>query len=646
MKILNLKYNQLINKSLYDENWFLVNEDGRRLLKKEYPAVKVLTNKKTIKNDIIGVKNSDQSITWLNMNAVAKLDSNNEIESIVVSFVDISDHKNSLAQAYKKTYFNSRTKLPNILSLEEKILENSNYSLIILQIDEFTKLSQYYNNQILSDILQSIAKILKKRFQDEVYHIETNKFAILSTSIITNYRIKKAIDILNEEELYIEDLDLYLRVTAGCSNETNSLILTAQAALSKARVDSLDYYIYLRNDNLFKEINNEIFWSQTLRKAIKKRLIKPVYQGIIDNKTLDIYKYEVLMRIELDNKLHTPGSFLEISKKLKIYKYLTIALLEQVFEFFKNKNIHFSINLNTEDLMSERIKEFLLKNIQNPNIGKKLTIEIVESEGIKNFEAINRFLNVLKIYSCKIAIDDFGSGYSNFHHILKLDADYIKIDGSLILDICHNQDSQDIVKTMVSFAKLKNLKTVAEFVSSEEIFQKVKELGVDYSQGFFFLKPENTIKEKTFFHEKKQKALPLKQKYKQLIYSSVRKEQCPLNELNGLFKKSSQKNKENQITGFLICDGINIMQIIEGEIKAIDALYAKILKDNRHHSIRLIGEKNISNKEFFKWSISYLNNTKIINDNLFKLTGKNIFTPNEYDYDFSLKLLKSFFNIT
>ncbi|MDY0117872.1 MAG: EAL domain-containing protein, partial [Sulfurimonadaceae bacterium] len=92
-----------------------------------------------------------------------------------------------------------------------------------------------------------------------------------------------------------------------------------------------------------------------------------------------------------------------------------------------------------------------------------------------------------------ISIDDFGSGYSNFEYLLRLDADFIKIDGSLIKDIDTNIDSEDIVRTIVGFAKKKNIKVVAEFVSSEAIYNKIKELEIDFMQGYYLGMPNSTF---------------------------------------------------------------------------------------------------------------------------------------------------------
>ncbi|WP_323666827.1 EAL domain-containing protein [Aliarcobacter butzleri] len=95
----------------------------------------------------------------------------------------------------------------------------------------------------------------------------------------------------------------------------------------------------------------------------------------------------------------------------------------------------------------------------------------------------------IKTLGCKVAIDDFGTGYSNFEHLLKMNVNYLKIDASLIKNITKDENSRKITKTIVEFAKSLNLKTIAEFVENKEIFDMAKDLGVDYSQGYYFSAP-------------------------------------------------------------------------------------------------------------------------------------------------------------
>lgn len=144
--------------------------------------------------------------------------------------------------------------------------------------------------------------------------------------------------------------------------------------------------------------------------------------------------------------------------------------------------------------MEKDVVDFLIQKIYEFNIGDFLTIEITESEGVDNFEEVISFIKIVKNLGVKIAIDDFGTGYSNFSYLIKLQADFIKLDGSIIQDINKSIQARAVIEAIVFFAKKTGLKTVAEFVSSKDILESCKELEIDYFQGYFFDEPKS-IKE-------------------------------------------------------------------------------------------------------------------------------------------------------
>lgn len=151
-----------------------------------------------------------------------------------------------------------------------------------------------------------------------------------------------------------------------------------------------------------------------------------------------------------------------------------------------------SINLAYQDIKNLDLVRFLKKMLNNRDIAKYIIFEIVESEDIKDFEIVEDFIKTFKSLGVRIAIDDFGTGYSNFTHIMSLKPDYLKIDGSLIKNIGTNKDSFELVKAIVQFSKELNIKTIAEYVCSKEIFDIVFNLGVDEFQGYYFGKPSKS----------------------------------------------------------------------------------------------------------------------------------------------------------
>ncbi|MEA3499309.1 MAG: EAL domain-containing protein, partial [Campylobacterota bacterium] len=119
--------------------------------------------------------------------------------------------------------------------------------------------------------------------------------------------------------------------------------------------------------------------------------------------------------------------------------------------------------------------------------------EILESENIDDFKILKDFISKMKKLGVRIAIDDFGSGYSNFSYILQMQPDFIKIDGSIIKNIDSCKNSYKIAKSIAQFARRIDAKTIAEYIHSEEVYKKAKKLGIDAFQGFHFSEPAKTV---------------------------------------------------------------------------------------------------------------------------------------------------------
>lgn len=156
----------------------------------------------------------------------------------------------------------------------------------------------------------------------------------------------------------------------------------------------------------------------------------------------------------------------------------------------KNRDKKFSINLSFDDLFNKPLINFLEKSLtQNPTIAKNLVFEILETHEINDIKLMDDFLIKFRKLGVKIAIDDFGMGHSNLSHIVHIQPDYIKIDGSFIKDIDTNKQSYYLVKSIIALSKELNIKVIAEYVHSKEIFEILKNMGIDEFQGYYFSEP-------------------------------------------------------------------------------------------------------------------------------------------------------------
>ncbi len=440
---------------------------------------------------------------------VAVLESmHNKIKSYAKYQEDINKElERQVAQKTKelrdRLYIDSLTGLSNRIKLQEDLAEQEDASLVIINIDAFKEINDLFGHRIGDKILQDFSKKLKDLINTnnpKLYRIGGDEFALLFKNRMSENDLRHFLNIfvkkIENMIFFYGDKELSLHVTMGAVSGKEGALEKADIALKKARKHRKVYEIYdqVVDAKVEKEYEKNIMWVKNLKKAIELDRVVPFFQPIVSTKTLQPKGYESLIRIlDDDGSVISPGVFLEIAKKSKFYYKLTEIMIEKSCEYFYNSPCSFSINLSILDIMNQQIVHKLKEAIARYHVHNRLILEIVESEGIENYDLVYRFVKEMKEIGCQIAIDDFGTGYSNFEHILRLPIDYIKIDGSLVKNICIDENSELIVSTIVDFAKKRGIKTVSEFVSSEEIFLKVQALGVDYAQGFYFDKPKQFV---------------------------------------------------------------------------------------------------------------------------------------------------------
>jgi len=199
-----------------------------------------------------------------------------------------------------------------------------------------------------------------------------------------------------------------------------------------------------------------------------------------------------LVRLIDENKnIISPYFFLDTAKEGKYYQKITSIVLQNSFKALYSTNTHISINLSALDIEKKETRdEFFRLLEENKEETHRIVIELIEDETINDTKTIKAFMKKVKEFNVKIAIDDFGTGLSNFSRVLTYEPNFIKIDGSLIKDIEKSSFSQHMVETIVNFSQKQNIKTIAEYVENENIFNILCNLGVDYSQGHYFGKAE------------------------------------------------------------------------------------------------------------------------------------------------------------
>lgn len=383
---------------------------------------------------------------------------------------------------------------------------DENTILCIINLSYFREINSLFGYQVGDELLKAFAERLKENNYTS-YRLHGDGFAIVhydeADSLEIDVFINYIFNLICDEVFIINENRIYLTINVGVatSNRNNAiskkqLFENAYFALKYAKEKKIQYALY--NENLISNAENlySYYWKEKIILAIQNKNIIAFYQPIINNVTLYPEKYEMLIRLkDSDNKYISPYKFMLSSRKYGLYNHLTKIMIMAAFNKIIETESEVSINISISDICNISTTKLLINKLKDFPRDKtnKIVFEILESEGIENYNEIKEFISTVKAYGCKIAIDDFGSGYSNLNHIINLEVDYIKIDASIIKNIDKDENSVHIVKLLVEFSRNLGIKTIAEFVSSKEIFDKVKELGVDYSQGYYFSEPQKEI---------------------------------------------------------------------------------------------------------------------------------------------------------
>ena len=391
------------------------------------------------------------------------------------------------------------TGLGNRFKLLQDIKKAHKPFLALFDIVRFGEINDFYGYKIGDKLIVSFAQKLFSLTPKGcgLYRINADEFALVCDTIAEEEfieRMQKIHFALNHEPLHVKDKVIVVSVVMALSVEVkNDLLITADLAKNHAKNAHTLFCKYTKEIELAKEYELNIYWASKIKQALDEDKVTTFFQPIFNNVTQKIEKYEVLVRIVDEDGVISPSAFLDIAKKTHQYLEITKRVIQKSFEVFEKNNLDFSINLTREDMLSDELRSYLWACVHEYTVQKRLILEIVESEGIKDIDAISEFLTKAKNCGCRLAIDDFGTGYSNFEYLIKLDATYIKIDGSIIKNIHKEDGAMDVDKAIVTFAQARGMKTVAEFVSSKEIFDSACALGIDYSQGYYIGEPKPQI---------------------------------------------------------------------------------------------------------------------------------------------------------
>ena len=407
-------------------------------------------------------------------------------------------------------YIGIRSDITDMINPKKTILDKVANAkaplLMIAKIVDWDILKEFYGQKIANDIEDKFEHEILKHFTDDcqfekVYRLNNGEYGFYrdfneytdELALQVDIRLKEFQENVRKNVVDFGVGIFDISVIISFALEKEFLFESVELGLKKA-IDEKRNIVFANgfSNKAHEKAKTNLETIKMVKTAIDTNNIVSYFQPIIDNKTKEIIKYESLVRlINQNGDIISPYFFIDVSKKGSYYNQITSIVIDNTYKALKQTDKDITINLSALDIENIDIRNKLVGLISQSSHYGRIVFELLEDEVVSDFSQIKDFLEFAKVLGgVKVAIDDFGAGYSNFERLLDYQPDILKIDGSLIKNIVTDKFSLDVVETIVSFAKKQNIQIVAEYVENEEIFHILETLGIDYSQGYYFGKPE------------------------------------------------------------------------------------------------------------------------------------------------------------
>lgn len=381
---------------------------------------------------------------------------------------------------------------------------SSRANIFLLNIDNFGSINKAYGFMAGDKILVEVSRLLSliKPQNAHLFRFDGDEFVFVVKDFMNFKELgdfaSSIISFFAQTEIHIDNVDIELKISPSIGiamgNGLNAL-KHAKMIIGDVRVHAKGSYKIFneRSEHLAHE-EEILYWVNKIRNALENESLTPFFQPIIDNRTGKTVKFECLARIQEGDAIISPGIFMEASKLTGTLSLVTKIIIKESFKKFSDNDYTFSINITESDLHLGYLEKFLVENAEKYGIDpSRVALELLEDITTLTESNILAQITSIRKRGFKVSVDDFGAESSNLSRLLEFNPDFLKIDGSFIKDILTDTQSQIIVEAIIDICHKSDIKVIAEYVHSQAVFERVIEMGIDYSQGFYLGAPQGEL---------------------------------------------------------------------------------------------------------------------------------------------------------
>ncbi len=440
-----------------------------------------------------------------------------EILGVVLVFSDVTESRRLSRQISYRACHDTLTDLINRGEFErrlKRVLEtaqstSTDNALCYLDLDQFKLVNDTCGHVAGDELLRQVSRLLQDnvRRRDTVARLGGDEFGLLMEHCSLNEAgqvAHKLVKVVADYKFLWENNHFNIGVSIGLvainesSVDINGLLSAADSACYMAKDQGRNrIHVYQEDDEELAKRHGEMQWAVRLPRALEEGRFRLYFQPIapVASKHGEGAHYEVLLRME-DGHMVQPKAFFPAADRYNLSSKLDRWVITTTFKWIVDHPAHLerlylcAINLSGHSLNDETFLEFVFRQFkESPIPPEKTCFEITETVAIANLSRATNFMKVLKAEGCRFSLDDFGSGLSSFAYLKNLPVDFLKIDGGFVKDILDDSFDLAMVTSINEIGQVMGKQTIAEFVENEAILKKLREIGVDYAQGYGIERP-------------------------------------------------------------------------------------------------------------------------------------------------------------
>ncbi len=464
-------------------------------------------------------RKKDGSLYWNRISIIGVRDDKGVITHVVANQEDVT-HEYELTEqlSYQATH-DALTGLVNRREFERRVersvstvrLGHSEHAMCYMDLDQFKVVNDTCGHAAGDEMLRQLSNTLQRvvRKRDTLARLGGDEFGVLIEDCSSEHALRVASNLQKviqdyqfvwQDQIFKVSVSIGLVPIDGTFPSVTELLKHADAACYMAKdLGRNRIHVYDGEDVSLARRHGEMQWVTRIHKALEENRFSLFAQTIVPLDSRQNKHYELLLRMkDEDDQLIPPGAFLPAAERYNLIDRLDKWVIKRAFTVLAEhpvflEQIHFvSINLSGQSLTTPDFLSFIIEELKNTGIEPdKICFEITETTAITNLSTASRFIARLKELGCQFALDDFGSGLSSFAYLKNLSVDYLKIDGMFVKDIIDDPIDRAMVKSINEIGHVMGMQTIAEFVENDEIKGLLREIGVDYGQGYGISKPSS-----------------------------------------------------------------------------------------------------------------------------------------------------------